>query len=325
MDSKMGHVPVVYVLDPYHEDAITKLQSQGDLTVILPGDPRAKTYHTDATYILVRSETTIGEAELLQARNLRAIIKQGAGVDNIDLQAAQRHGVIVCNTPGINSEAVAELTLTLALSIARRVCEIDRRVRNGEKVVRSQTLGHSLFRKTMGVVGVGNIGRVIARKWAGAMEGRVVAYDPYAPESAWDEMKDVQRASQIGELLEQADVVSLHVPLTEKTRGLIGKDEFAMMKSNAILINCARGGIVDEGALLDALDKRQILGAGLDAMEVEPPSLEKYGDTLLRHPGVIMTPHIGASTIENQSRSGIAAVDTLCSLIRGEEVTGRLV
>ncbi|EXJ70395.1 uncharacterized protein A1O5_06463 [Cladophialophora psammophila CBS 110553] len=323
----MGSIPkvaIVYVVDPYHEDAIAKLQSQRNLTVILPGDPRIKSYHTDATHILVRSETTIGEADILKARNLKAIIKQGVGVDNIDLQAARRHGVIVCNTPGINSESVAELTLALALSIARRVCEIDRRVRNGEKVIRSKTLGHSLFRKTIGVIGMGNIGRVVAKKWVGAMEGKVIAYDPYAPDSAWDDMKDVQRTAQLGELLQQADLVSLHVPLTEQTQGLIRKEEFAMMKSNAILINCARGGIVDEEALLDALREGRILGAGLDAMDVEPPSLEKYGNTLLDHPGVIMTPHIGASTIENQSRSGIAAVDILCKLLRGEEVESRL-
>jgi D-3-phosphoglycerate dehydrogenase / 2-oxoglutarate reductase len=316
--------PVVYVVDPYHEDAIAKLESQRDMTLILPGDPRVKTYHTDATHILVRSETKIGEEELLKARHLKAIIKQGVGIDNIDLEAARRHGIIVCNTPGINSESVAELTLTLALNIARRVCEIDRRVRKGEKIVRSKALGHSLFRKTVGIIGMGNIGRVVAQKWTRAMEGRVIAYDPYAPDGAWADMEDVQRTTQLGELLKEADVVSLHVPLTQETRGLIGKKEFAMMKKDTILINCARGGIVNEDALLDALNEGRILGAGLDAMDVEPPTLQKYGDSLLNHPGVVITPHIGASTIENQSRSGIAAADTLCRLLRGEEVAGRL-
>ena len=315
--------PTVYVLDPYHPDAIALIQNTPTVTAITPPDPRRNDWHAEANALMIRSERNITAADLAKAPNLRVIVKQGVGVNNIDLEAAKKYGVIVCNTPALNSETVAELTITLMLCIARRVCEVDRRVRRGESVVRSTVLHRSLFGKTIGVIGMGNIGKVVARKWIGAMEGKVVAYDPFAAADAWAEMPH-QRVQALEELLDVADVVTLHVPLTAGTRGMIGAKELARMKESAILVNCSRGGIVVESALMEALVEKKIYGAALDAMEVEPPTLDVY-EEILRNENIIMTPHMGANTIENQSRSGLAVVETLLAVLEGKAVPNRIV
>jgi D-3-phosphoglycerate dehydrogenase len=175
----------------------------------------------------------------------------------------------------------------------------------------------SLFQKTVGVVGMGNIGKIVAKKWIGAFECSIIGYDPVAPKDAWADIPHV-RVHSLDDLVEKADVITLHVPLLDSTRGLIGGKEFGLMKKNAILVNCARGGVVDEPALLVALKEKKIWGAVLDAMEVEPPTLEAYED-FLAYDNIIMTPHVGASTIENQSRSGLAVVDILLQVLDGKD------
>lgn len=310
--------PAVYIVDPYHDAAITKLKEQLSLDLILPDDPRKEDFLDHATAVLVRSETTIDAESIRRAHSgLKYIIKQGVGVDNIDIAAAQEKGIQVFNTPGLNGEAVAELTIALAMCVARRVCEFDRKIRNGEKVVRSQMLGKSLFGKTLGVIGMGNIGLEVAKKWRAAMGGPVVAYDPYSKEGAWsDEFKiGFRRMDRLEAVLEAAEVLTLHVPLTKGTLNLLSTREFELMPKGAILLNCARGGVVDEAALLQSLNDGHLYGAGLDAMQYEPPTLSAYGSTLLSHPRVIMTPHVGASTAENQERSGMAAVNIVVALL----------
>jgi D-3-phosphoglycerate dehydrogenase / 2-oxoglutarate reductase len=327
----MVHQPRIYVLDPYHPDAISKLVSIQSFTSILPDNPARHNWKEDATALVIRADSRITKSDIAAAKNLKYILKQGVGVDNIDLVAAKQHGVQVFNTPALNSEAVAELTLAMALSLSRRVTELDRRIRAGEKIVRSQALGKSLFKKSIGIVGMGNIGRAVAKKWMGAMEGNIVTYDPHAPADVWKSGGNGQeaiphtRVDQLENLLAIADVVSIHVPLANSTRGMIGSAQLKAMKKESILLNCARGGIVDEKALLDALRDGEIWGAALDVMEVEPPTLEAYGDGLLGCHNLIMTPHVGASTIENQSASGLAVVDTLVKVLQGEEVSNRLV
>ncbi|OKL59593.1 hypothetical protein UA08_05242 [Talaromyces atroroseus] len=330
----MIHPPKVYVLDPYHPDAISKLLSIQSFTSILPDNPAKHNWKEDATAVVIRADSRISQSDIATAKALKYILKQGVGVDNIDLDAAKQHGVQVFNTPALNSEAVAELTLAMALSLSRRVTELDRRIRAGEKVVRSQALGKSLFKKSIGIVGMGNIGRAVARKWVGAMEGSIITYDPHAPKDAWKssgnggsgyEAIPHTRVHRLEDLLAVSDVVSIHVPLTNSTRGMIASAQFKVMKRDSILLNCARGGIVDEKTLLKALKDGEIWGAALDVMEVEPPTLEAYGEGLLSCHNLIMTPHVGASTIENQSASGLAVVDTLVKVLQGEEVSNRLV
>ena len=316
--------PLVYVLDPYHVDAITALQKISTITAIVPPESNGRDWYQDATAIMVRSETKFGDEDFAKAKSLKLVVKQGVGIDNIDLEAAKRHGIMVYNTPALNSEAVAELTLAMALCIARRVCELDSRARKGEKLIRSKVLGRSLFKKTIGIVGMGNIGRIVAKKWIAAMEGKIVAYDPYAPANAWDDIPH-KRVEELDDLLRVSDVVTLHVPLTATTRGMIGQKELELMKQEAILVNCARGGLVDEKALLEALKSEKIFGAALDAMDVEPPTLEAYENGLFQCHNIIMTPHVGAGTYENQVRSGVAVVETLLAVLEGREAVGRLV
>lgn len=316
--------PVVYVLDPYYPDAIAKLQSTTSVDSILVDDPRKSGWQENADAVLIRSETRLGHAEFSKCKKLKAVVKQGQGIDNVDLAAAKEHGITVCNTPALNSEAVAELSLLFALDIARRVSELDRRARGGEKIVRSKVLGKSLYGKTIGVIGMGNIGKVIAKKWMGAMEGSVIGYDPIAPEDVWPGIQHL-RAKTLDELLEASDVVTLHVPLTKHTKDMIGEKQIRTMKKGSILLNAARGGVVNEAALLDALKDGHLWGAALDAMDSEPPTVQVYGDTFFQCQNVIMTPHIGGSTVENQIRSGVAAVETVIGVLEGKDVPGRLV
>ncbi|KAE8381736.1 D-isomer specific 2-hydroxyacid dehydrogenase [Aspergillus bertholletiae] len=313
----------VYVLDPYHPDAVELVQNIPGIQAILPGDPRMESWHSDADGLMVRSDSRLTEKDFAKAQSLRVVVKQGVGVDNIDLVAAKKRGIAVHNTPALNSESVAELSMALTLALTRRVSEIDRAVRGGATVIRSQTLSTSMFRKTVGVVGMGNIGKIVAQKWIGAFDCSIVAYDPFVAPDAWSGV-DHMRAQTLDELLRVSDVVTLHVPLVENTRGLIGEHELDIMKESAFLVNCARGGVVDERALLRALNEKWIGGAALDTTEIEPPTLEVHGE-FLKHENVIITPHIGGSTKENQSRNGMYVVETLVNVLHGREATGKLV
>lgn len=314
----------VFVLDPYHQDAIDLLKSTPGLDVILPSDARKSKWHVEADAVILRSETKLTAADFQEAQHLQVVVKQGVGVDNIDLEAAKATGIAVHNTPALNSEAVAELSLALALSLSRRVAEFDRRIRNGERIIRSQTLGLSLFRKTVGVVGMGNIGSVAAKKWIGACQATIISYDPLAPEDAWQDIPH-RRVKTLDELLRNSDVVTLHLPLLPTTKNVIGASELEIMKDNAILVNSARGGLINETALLQALKQRRIWGAVLDAMETEPPTLEAYSE-LLKLDNVILTPHVGASTRENQINSGLAVVKTMLAVLAGDkDAPGKLV
>lgn len=314
---------LIYVLDNTHQDAITLLKSHPAFTIIPSTSPTQHThpwYH-HASGVLVRADTRLTAAHFAQARQhrlLRTVVKQGVGVDNIDLEGARGAGVGVYNHPGINSEAVAELSLALTLSLTRRVTELDRRSRSGESGARDLALGVSLFRKTVGIVGMGNIGRAAAKKWIGACEAGIIAYSPNAPVDIWDDEGIAhRRVRSLKELLRDADVVTLHVPLSPSTRGMIGAKELDMMKSDAVLVNSSRGGIVDEEALLQALKEKRIWGAVMDAMEVEPAHPDTHSEWF-ELDNVVITPHIGASTADMQSLSSVAAAQTLLNVLDGK-------
>ena len=314
--------PAIFVMDPYHPDAIAKLQAASGMRIVLPSDPARNEYQKEAMTLLLRSDTILSAKDLAKCEKLQCIVKQGVGVDNVDLGAAAKLGIRVYNTPGLNSEAVAELSLALAVSLARRVPEMDRRIRAGEEIMRSKTLGLSLFRKTLGIVGIGNIGVAFGNKWIGAMNGNVVGFDPFLDEKQTISLPQAKfhRVTSLKELLNTADVVSLHVPLTSSTRNSISQDQFAQMKPNAILLNASRGGVVDEEALLEVLRTGKLFGVGLDAVEIEPPTMATYS-RLLQFPNVTILPHVGASTIENQSLSGIVAAETALEVSHGKEST----
>jgi D-3-phosphoglycerate dehydrogenase len=243
--------------------------------------------------LVVRSQTKVTGDILDAGTRLRVVGRAGTGVDNIDLGAATSRGIIVVNAPASNSIAVAELTIGLLISLARQVPQAHASLAAG-RWERGKFMGTELRGKTLGLLGFGRIGSEVARR-ARALEMRVLAYDP---------MIAHDRAIQLGvepvtleELLHESDVISLHIPLVESTRHILNADRLGEMRRGAWVINCARGGLIDEGALWDALESGQIGGAALDVWEKEPPT----DSPLLTHPRVIGLPHLGASTEEAQA------------------------
>ncbi len=246
----------------------------------------------DYDALVVRSQVQV-DAELIAAGSRLVVIgRAGVGVDNVDLDAATRAGIVVVNAPTGNTIAAAEHTLALLYALARRVAAADASVRRGEWK-RSQFTGVELRGKTLGIVGLGKIGQAIAKR-ARAMEMTVLAVDPFV--SAEQAALHGVELVEFDELLPRADAITLHVPLSRSTRGLIGGDELARMKPGVFVLNVARGGIVDEAALAAALHEGRIGGAGVDVFEQEPP----VGSPLLDAPNTVLTPHLGASTAEAQ-------------------------
>jgi D-3-phosphoglycerate dehydrogenase len=246
----------------------------------------------DYDALIVRSKTKVTKPVIDAASRLRAIGRAGIGVDNIDIPSATERGIVVFNTPDANATTTAELSIAHLMSLSRNLPQADRAVRDGEwKPARYS--GVELARKTLGVVGFGTIGRLVAERCA-ALRMRVLAYDPFvAPEIM---AKHSAEAADLETLLACADYVTLHCPLSEKTRHLIDAARLASMKPGARIINCARGGLIDETALLEALQSGQLAGAALDVYEAEPPT----GSPLLALDKIVLTPHLGASTEEAQ-------------------------
>ncbi len=261
--------------------------------------------------LIVRSRTKVTAEVLAAGGRLKVVGRAGVGVDNIDVESANQRGIAVLNAPGGNVIAAAELTLGLMLALLRHIAQADASIRRGEWE-RSRYQGTELYGKTLGLVGAGRIGSEVASR-AAAFGMRVLVSDPYLSQ---------ERAREIGaelvsleSLLEQADILSVHTPLTEETRGLVGPGELARMKPTAYLINAARGGVVDESALAAALEAGRLAGAALDVFEREPPP----GDCpLLKLENVLAVPHLGAATREAQARSGVE----ICRAVRNALLTG---
>lgn len=258
--------------------------------------------------LVVRSETKVTAEVLAAAKNLKAVGRAGVGVDNIDRKAATDHGVIVMNTPTGNTISTAEHAFTLMLSAARNVAPAHAEVLKGNfKAARKAYQGIELNTKRLAVLGMGRIGTEFAKR-AQAFNMTVVAYDPFLSQARADELK-VELAKTPDEALKGADVVTLHVPLTPETNRLINAERLALMNPGALVINCARGGLVDEDALKAAIDSGHIAGAGLDVFEVEPPVNDHPLFSLNKH--VVYTPHLGASTNEAQENVGIQVAEQL--------------
>jgi D-3-phosphoglycerate dehydrogenase / 2-oxoglutarate reductase len=307
----------IYVLDAFHLSGVELAEKQAE--VIRWDDPRAKNWHEDADGLMVRGKKVAAE-DMARAKKLRVISKQGVGLDNIDLEAAKAHGIAVCRTPGVNSEAVAEMALSLGLSVVRRVTEFDRMTRAAGKVQRANYLGYESWQKTVGIVGMGNIGTLVARKWRGAFDAKIIGYDPYVPASRWSELPH-QRAASLEEMLPQVDILSLHLPLTPESRNMIDAARLALMKPSAIVVNTSRGGIVNEAALYQAISSGKLFGAGFDVFEVEPPTSDH---PLMSLPTFVGTPHAAAGTIETQARSSMLAASQLLEALAGGQPLGQV-
>jgi len=260
---------------------------------------------------VVRSETKVTGRVLEAARRLRVVGRAGVGVDNIDVDAATRCGILVLNAPTGNTIAAAEHAVMMMLATARNVAAADQSLRSG-RWERSRFLGTELRDKTLGLLGLGKIGFEVARIAGQGLSMRVIAHDPLvAPERA------EQAGAQLVEfetLLRESDILSVHVPLNDTTRGIIGRDQLRTMRPGARVINVARGGIVDEDALADAIRDGHIGGAGIDVFVKEPPDAKS---ALLQLPQVVVTPHLGASTVEAQVNVAYDVADQIAQVLAG--------
>jgi D-3-phosphoglycerate dehydrogenase len=295
--------PRVVVCDELDARAMTILRERGlevEERIGMELDALKEAAH-GAEGLVVRSATRIPR-EVIEAGSprsggrLKVVGRAGIGVDNVDREAATEHGVVVMNTPGGNTLSTAELALSLCLALARNLGPAQRRVREGSWSKKG-LMGHEMTGKRLGVVGLGRVGKLLAERALG-LQMEVVAYDPYLEPGAETPLEGV-RASTLEELLDSSDFVSLHVPLVESTRNLIDAAALARMKPTAYVVNTSRGGVVDEQALLEALDGNRIAGAALDVLAQEPPAADH---PLLRHERAILTPHLGASSQEAQVR-----------------------
>lgn len=253
--------------------------------------------------------------EVIEAgRKLKVIAKHGVGTDNIDIPFATEKKIAVCNTPEANSEGVAELAATYMMALARRLRESDIFARTTRWSGKEQLMGSELQGKTLSIVGTGRIGMRLAEICRLAFGMTVLAYDPYVSAESMA-ARGVRKVDDVDDLVEGADFVSVHVPLTPATKGIVGAAQFQRMKKSAYLINTSRGPVVDEAALIEALRAGEIAGAGLDVFEQEPPASD---NPLLKMENVIVSPHNGAATFESMERMATHAAAGIIATLNGE-------
>lgn len=302
----------ILVADPIAEDGVERLRTAGHVDVAT-GLPREELIARIGEYdaLVVRSETKVTAEVFEAATRLRVVGRAGVGVDNIDLDAATRHGVLVLNAPTGNTLAAAEHAIAMMCALARNVPAADASMRAG-KWERSKFMGFELRDKTLGLLGLGKIGFEVARIAGQGLQMRVIACDPLVtPERA--EQAGVELVD-LDKLVRESDVLSVHVPLTDQTRGVINAERLAQMKPGARLLNVARGGIIDERALADALRDGHIAGAAVDVFTKEPIA----DDNPLRSaPNLVLTPHLGASTVEAQYNVAYDVADQIASVLSG--------
>jgi len=258
-------------------------------TTVTPSDLRAALADADA--LITRSATFVTEELLSHAPRLKLVARAGVGLDNVDAEACRKRGIKVVNTPGAPTNSVSELALAMMFAIARKIPKADGSMKN-KTWIKKELVGAELAGKTLGIVGLGRIGASLAIK-ASALGMRVLYYDPKQDGSA------MGRKVSLDEIFMSSDYISLHVPLVPETKGLINAAAIAKMKSSAVIVNTARGGLVDEDALYAALKEKKIKGAALDVYPQEP-----YNGRLCELDNVVLTPHIGGSTKEAQARIG---------------------
>lgn len=267
-----------------------------------------------ADAILVRSATKVDAEAIAAAPNLKIIARAGVGLDNVDIPAATAAGVLVVNAPTSNIVSAAELAVGLLMASARNIVPANLALKNGNWA-RSKFGGVELQDKTVGIIGMGKIGTLVAKRLAG-FEMKFVAYDPYVKQAPADapEIKMVE----LDELLAVSDFITIHIPKTNETVGLIGEEALKKVKPSVHIINAARGGVLDETALFDALNEGRVAGAGLDVYSTEPCT----DSPLFGLAQVVATPHLGASTDEAQEKAGVAVAQSVVAFFAGQEVPG---
>ena len=302
----------VLILDGISPKGVEVLDSQQEIEVEVAKPMKEevlleKLPNFDA--VAVRSATKIPRSVIEKCDRLKAVGRAGVGVDNVDVDAATEKGIVVMNTPGGNTISTAELAFTLLLSVARNVPQADASVK-AAKWERKSFQGAEVHNKVLGIVGMGRIGTEVCRR-AIAFGMRVLAFDPYLSVSRSRSLQ-VELYDDLDEMLPECDFVTLHIPMTEETKGLINKERLQKCKSSLRIVNCARGGLIDEKALAECLEAGTIAGAALDVYEQEPPSQDS---PLLKQKNIVLTPHLGASTAEAQESVGIEIAESIRDLL----------
>jgi D-3-phosphoglycerate dehydrogenase len=307
----------ILVCDPVSPKGIALLQQRPEFeVVVLPkrlSEAELIPIVGDVAAMVVRSETKVTRKVIEAARQLRVVGRAGVGVDNVDVEAATERGVVVMNTPGGNTVSTAELSFAMILSLARKVPQAYASMAQG-KWDRKQFQGVELMGKTLGVLGMGRIGSEVAKR-ALAFGMTVLAYDPFLSEA---------RARALGvklvdldELYQGADYITVHMPATDQTRGMLNASAFAKMRPKVCIVNCARGDIIAENDLLAALDSGKVAAAAMDVFVTEPlPAEHPYR----KHPGIVLTPHLGASTHEAQEKCGVEVAEVIAAYLLTQEV-----
>ena len=313
-------MPKVLISDALSETAVNIFRERGVDVDYEPGlgkdKERLLSVVGDYDGLAVRSATKATPPVIKAARNLKVIGRAGIGVDNIDIPAATAAGVVVMNTPYGNAITTAEHAIAMMFSLVRKIPQANQSTHAG-KWEKSAFMGAEVFGKTLGVVGCGNIGSIVADRAVG-LKMRVIAYDPFLTEERAVEL-GVEKV-ELEDLLKRADIVTLHTPLTDQTRNIISQESIAKLKPGAYLVNCARGGLVDEAALKDALDAEKLAGAALDVYETEPAT----DHPLFGHPRVVATPHLGASTKEAQENVAIQIAEQMADYLTRGAVSNAL-
>jgi D-3-phosphoglycerate dehydrogenase len=282
----------ILISDPFGKDLPGKLEEFGEVT-------DNKEELPTADIVLVRSATKATKEYIDQATNLKMIIRGGVGIDNIDVEYAKSKGIAVHNTPQASAIAVAELAMAMMLAIQRNIVRAHNTTKNGEWI-KKQLKGKELYKKTLGLIGIGRIGTEVAKR-AQAFGMNVIAYRKSGAPSDYAEIVSLD------EVLSKADIISLHTPITEETKGIINKDTIAKMKDGVVLINTARGKLINEQDMAEALNSGKMRYAGIDVYHSEPPK----ESPLLGVDNVLLIPHLGAQTFENMDRIGEIVVDLI--------------
>jgi len=301
----------VLIADRIDKEGIEFLRQHVDVTVepgLNPEDLKSKIGDYDA--LVVRSQTKVGAEIIERGEKLKVIGRAGVGTDNIDVDAATRKGIVVVNAPTANTVSAAEHTIALMLALARNVPEANNQLKSG-KWQREKLIGVELRNKTLGIIGLGNVGSEVAKR-AQAFEMHVIAYDPFVSTDFARNIKvDLAPLEQV---LTEADFLSLHVPLTATTTQLIGAEELAKVKPTARIINCARGGLVDEKEVVKAVEEGRLAGAAFDVFESEPLT----ESSLFQNEKIIITPHLGASTTEAQAQAAQDIAEQVLTVLKGQ-------
>jgi D-3-phosphoglycerate dehydrogenase len=301
----------VLIREPIADAGVKLLRDRFDVDVEPNGELTEKIGAYDA--IVIRSATKLTADVIQRADRLKVIGRAGVGVDNVDVEAATRRGIVVANAPESTVVSAAEHTIGLLVSLARNIPQAHAALKQG-RWERSQWGGVELAGKTLGVLGFGRIGQQVARR-AGGLGMRVVAYDPFVSKERYREL-GVERAESMNDVLDQAEFLTLHLPLGADTRGAIGRDAIARMPEGVRIVNAARGELVDEEALVEALRSGKVAGAAIDVFSKEP-----YSGPLLELDNVIVTPHLAASTEEAQDRAGVIVAEQVAAALEGGVVT----